>query len=321
MFACVWVCACACSLSEWRNATIFLVFCLLLSDHLSASRCLLDCCWCVRDTSCVCLCVCEKERGFLIFLTCPCSNECVRQWTTVTFKKKGNKLFSFQFSCSLILPEDSLIWCFDNGDNISVQNLKSVWLIWDYLTAQTIPVISHNWSVGTLLRPRPPGFHSRTKEATFALQWPFHSPNGPKQCQHNAPVTRMLLNMCFLPPVVCMCIHCMSMSVCAFLCAGAPVWVVIFLQGLTPRVPSWLPYARLMNLNANLTHSKKAWKFDFLPCVHDCMCAWNGDREAGKLWPVLYPVRCLCVCTCQIRLYIYIIDLAVYRDWKAGTFL
>lgn len=236
--------------------------------------------------------------------------------------KKGNKLFSFQFSCSLILPEDSLIWCFDNGDNISVQNLKSVRLIWDYLTAQTIPVISHNWSVGTLLRPRPPGFHSRTKVATFALQWPFHSPNGPKQCQHNAPVTRILLHMCFLPPVVCMCIHCMSMSVCAFLCAGAPVWVVISLQGLTPRVPSWLPYARLMNLNANLTHSKKAWKFDFLPCVHACMCAWNGDREAGKLWPVLYPHKVsLCLYLSNKIIYIYIIDLAVYRDWKAGTFL
>lgn len=42
--------ACVCV----KNATIFLVSCLLLSDHLSASCCLLDCCWCVWVYGSVC---------------------------------------------------------------------------------------------------------------------------------------------------------------------------------------------------------------------------------------------------------------------------
>ncbi len=75
---CVYVCVHACFLSEWRNSTIFLVSCLLLSDHLSASRCLLDCCWCVWDIVCVCVCVCVCVILFWCFSlsACPSSSEC-----------------------------------------------------------------------------------------------------------------------------------------------------------------------------------------------------------------------------------------------------
>lgn len=136
--------------------------------------------------------------------------------------KKGNKLFSFQFSCSLILPEDSLIWCFDNGDNMSVQNLMSVPLIWDYLTAQTI---SHNWSVGTLLRPRPPGFHSRTKVGTIALQWPFHS-----QMDLNNVNTMPLSHICYSTCVFCLPSFACVSTVC--LCLSVSFCVVVHLCGL-----------------------------------------------------------------------------------------
>lgn len=68
---CVSLCACARFLSEWRNATIFLVSCLLLSDHLSPSRCLLDCCWCVWN-----VCVSFSFDVSHILSARPASTEC-----------------------------------------------------------------------------------------------------------------------------------------------------------------------------------------------------------------------------------------------------
>ena len=64
---CLCVSLCVCMLTECRNATVFLASCLLLSDHLSASRCLLDCC-------CVCVCVCVSYLSCLPFFVIECEN-------------------------------------------------------------------------------------------------------------------------------------------------------------------------------------------------------------------------------------------------------
>lgn len=173
----------------------------------------------------MCVFVCVREREVFLYFSLALVLMNVTDYGRLSRLKKGNKLFSFQFSCSLILPEDSLIWCFDNGDNILVQNLKSVPLIWDYLAAQTIPVISHNWSVGTLLRPRPPGFHSRTKVATFALQWPFHS-----QMDLNNVNTMPLSHVCYSTCVFCLPSFAFVSIVC--LCLSVPFCVLVHLCGL-----------------------------------------------------------------------------------------
>lgn len=176
------------------------------------------------------------------------------------------------------------------------------WLRWSqvvtnaYCFAVTRPCKWDKWTQ-TMAAKRPSQHNWANKSTLWWLQV------FPLNCRTS------ITSVCFfyipVPPLVCVCVHCMSMSVCAFRCADVSVWVavVISLQGLTP----WVLYVRLMNLNAN---------WIFCPVyMHTCVSDTETGRQVNCGW-YSTPTRCTYVCLYLSNEIRYRIDLAVCQDWE-----